>query len=269
MLDLSKPKDALKANRKILCSLEDGKAAVFHWEGRMYSRVEGERDRHLFNLLGMNIRQCATVRDAEKGEGFRMVSRELMLYLDPKTDEILRRWINPWNGEEVDVMHVANDPVNMPAPAFVDGFDKNPFALRLREEGEWVFSANEVPLFYPNPLGGDYQDYIGNHYHVMEVFDFTLLAKDLFDESRDRVDHVAISWVRIAQFLPWMKMGSRPGLMVANAMGRKLGSFDALPQVLKEEIAQNYPTYTSPPSLDDARPNETTWTAFKKKLEGR
>ena len=50
--------------------------------------------------------------DDEKGAGFKLVSREILLYKDPVTDEVLATWENPWTGETVDVLHVANDPVN-------------------------------------------------------------------------------------------------------------------------------------------------------------
>ena len=50
-------------------------------------------------------------------------------------------------------------------------------------------------------------------------------------------------------------------------MGNKLKNYDELPKVLKDEIALNYPTYTAPPPGDDARPNETTWTMFKKMVD--
>ena len=35
----------------------------------------------------------------------------------------------------------------------------------------------------------------------------------------------------------------------------------------KDEIATNYPVYRTPPPGDDARPNETSWTYFKKAVE--
>ena len=73
-----------------------------------------------FRVVGMNVRQCVTLDDPEKGEGYRMVSREIMLYLDPQSGEILRDWENPWTGEMVKVLHVANDPVNG-RPAFPRG----------------------------------------------------------------------------------------------------------------------------------------------------
>jgi len=56
----------LKASRKITCSLEDNKPIVYWWYGSMYSRVQGEKDRLLFKVEGMNIRQCATIEDPKE-----------------------------------------------------------------------------------------------------------------------------------------------------------------------------------------------------------
>ena len=103
----------VQLNRKIHCSLEDSSPQVYQWFGRTWSRVPGERDRHLFNLDGMNIRQCVAIEDPVRGVGYRMVSREIMLYLDPETNEVLRTH-SPIPGPAPKTMsiHVANDPVN-------------------------------------------------------------------------------------------------------------------------------------------------------------
>ena len=53
-LDLDNPEDAVKALRKTQCHLEDGKPAVFWWSGNAYSRVPGEKDRHLFAYQAMS-----------------------------------------------------------------------------------------------------------------------------------------------------------------------------------------------------------------------
>jgi len=39
--------------------------------------------------------------------------------------------------------------------------------------------------------------------------------------------------------------------------------------VVKREVEANYPEYKTPPPADDARPNETSWTYFKKKLDAK
>ena len=81
--ELNPGKGYLTASRKITCSLKDNQPIVYWGYGRAYSRVPGERDKLLFRVEGMNIRQCATIEDDKRGLGFRMVSRELLFYQDP------------------------------------------------------------------------------------------------------------------------------------------------------------------------------------------
>ena len=265
-LDLSKPADALAASRKIQCSLKDNVAVVYHWAGKVFSRVEGEPDRHLFDVEGMNVRQCTTVSDPALGTGYRQVSRELMFYLDPATKQVLKTWTNPWTQKTVEVVHVANDPVNS-RPSFPVTAAGKPFDLGARVENGRVFMPVEVPLFYTNPLGGDYQVNAGNQYHAMEIFDFTADEKDLLDATKSSAN-AAIAWVRISPWLPWMEMSGRGGVLVFNAVGQTVPQGIAgLPQVIREQIAATYPVYAAPPPVDDARPNETSWTYFRKRAD--
>ena len=263
MLDPSDPEDALEISKRLQCGASADEPAVYHWSGNIYGRSPGQRDKLLFKGDGMNIRRCVEVNDPVRGKGWRLISREIMLMLDPETGEVVDDWTNPYTGETVEVMQIHNDPVNG-RPNFARGADGEAFSLgTLREEGPYVFIPFEVPLFYTNALGGDYQQYVGNQYHAMEIFDFAALKSELYDSSRPTA-YPMISWVRISQWAPWMEMGSRPGLMIFNAMGRKLpGGFEELPDVLKNEIRENYPIYEQAPPKDDARPNETTWTKFK------
>lgn len=264
-LDPNVPADALEISKRTQCGVKDGEPAVYHWSGKVYSRIDGEPDRLLFLGEGMNIRQCVAVEDPKRGKGYRQVSREVMLFLDPKTGEIARQWANPWTGETVPVGHIANDPVNG-RPSFPLGADGKPFTVSMKRMGQWAQMPVEVPLFYENPLGGDYQDYVGNKYHAMEIFDFAARADELLD-TKYPTAYPSVSWVRVSDWMPWMKMRGRHGNIIFNAMGAKVKSFDELPAVLKDEIAKNYPAWTSPPPGDDARPNETTWTVFKKQID--
>ncbi len=263
MLDPNDPQDALEISKRLQCGVSADEPAVYHWSGNIYGRSPGVRDKLLFKGEGMNIRRCVEVTDPERGTGWRLISREIMLMLDPETGEVVDEWENPYTGETVTVMQIHNDPVNG-RPNFPVGRDGSPFKLStMRESGPYVFIPFEVPLFYPNPLAGDYQNYVGNSYHAMEIFDFAALKSDLYDSSKPTA-YPMISWVRISPWAPWMEMGGRPGHMVFNAMGQKLpGGFEELPNVLKNEIRENYPIYEQAPPKDDTRRNETTWTKFK------
>lgn len=257
----------IKLNRKLHCSLKDGEEVTYRWWGNAYSRIPGERDTLLFKLEGMNVRQCVTITDAKLGTGYRMVSREIMLYLDPETGEIMRKWENPLTGVANDVIHVANDPVNG-RPMYPVGKDGKERKFPASFLNGTYFANFEVPLFYHNPLGGDYQKQIGGTYHSAEIFDFSGNSADLLDASTD-IEYGNIAWVRIAKWLPWMDMGDRSGIMYFNAVGKKLNSWDELPDVMKKEIAANYPEYTNAPPADDKRKNETSWTYMKKIIDQR
>ena len=71
---------------------------------------------------------------------------------------------------------------------------------------------------------------------------------------------------RISDWLPWMKMRGRTGIIYFHTSGRKLEDFEQLPDILKDFIDDRYPKYREAPPVDDDRPNETSWTYFKKVL---
>lgn len=267
-LKLADPDDALRAFRKAQVSLIDGKPTIFWAQGRIYSRIPGEPDRLLFTFQFMNIRAAKTVYEPGRGYGYRMVSRELLIYQDPRTGRTLRAWSNPWTGEAVEVVHVANDPVNMPV-IHARG-PEGPF----RFPGTFVEGGGSmdvtIPLLYPNPLAGEaYREYGGGSpmYQAIEMFSFHFNEEDLLGPSDDAF--ATVSWSRVGPWLPWMRMGDRPGSLVYAGSGQKVSSFDALPPSLREEIDRAYPAWRSPPPLDDSRPNETTWTYFKRMLDSR
>jgi len=262
-IDLDAPEGALLAMRKIQCSTADGVPATFWWHGNVFSRVTGEPDRLLFLIEGMNIRQCGMLSGDENDPGFKMVSREILLYLDPQTGDLLETWDNPWTGQTLNVLHVSNDPVN--GRYGRTSRDGTPFSLPFTVQGNQWWLTSTIPLFYKNPLGGEYQKYIGGNYHATEMFNFFGDLPSLLDDNLTSVPS-RVGWVRMSRWLPWMEMGDRPGLLYFHTAGRKLDSFDDLSDMMKAQIAENYPKYAQPPPLDDERRNETSWTFFKKNL---
>lgn len=266
-LDLKPGAEQLDAYRKIQCSTVDGRPTTYWWLGKVYSRVPGERDRVLFQVEGMNIRQCGTVNDEERGAGMRLVTREILLYKDPKTGEVVDRWQNPWTNETVDIIHVTNDPVNQPG-VYPIGNDGKPFSLPVTVSGNKWWLTSAVPLFYTNPLGGDYQQYVGGTYHATEMFNFIGEVDDITNPKNASAD-VTVGWVRISRWLPWMRMGDRPGILYFHTAGRKVGDYANLPDSMREVIAARWPEYTAPPPINDQRPNETSWTYFKKTIDAQ
>lgn len=262
-LDPADPADAILLAQKMNCSLNEGETVLYWWQGGAMSRMPGEKDRHIFNVQGMNIRQCRNFEDPERGHGYRSVSRELLIYLDPETNEVLRSWTNPWTGEEVKVVHVANDPVNMRGPSFAYRADGTGYRFNGRFMKGRVWTTGYVPLYYKNPLGGDYQDYVGGAYHAMEMLNGYAYEDELLDPELKTLKRYSLSWARTSKWLPWMRMGDRPGMMIFTTIGKRVSGIDALSEPLLSELRSNYPEYAQPPPLDDDRPNVTSWSYFK------
>ena len=116
-------------------------------------------------------------------------------------------------------------------------------------------------------MAGDYQEYVGGTYHAREFGTGATPVEDLLDGDADKVKDRVISWARVSKWLPWMKMGDRDGVAVFHTAGMRLDSWDDLPDVVKNEIKKNYPTYVTAPPLDDDRLNETSWTVTQKAID--
>ena len=170
-----------------------------------------------------------------------------------------------------DSLHVANDPVNMRAYRYLRNEDGEPADLSrtFRVYGDVAASSAEVPLFYKNPLGGEYQAYVGGMYHAMEIFNTFYSTERLMDMQADSMGDTHLAWSRVAQWLPWLEMGDRPGIMIFNATGFSTFDKDKIPERLADILNERYPLYWTPPPLDDDRPNETSWTVFKKHIESQ
>jgi len=113
----------------------------------------------------------------------------------------------------------------------------------------------------------EYQEYVGGTYQAIEMFGFFFREDELLGPSDTATANV--SWARASRWLPWMKMGDRVGYLLFSGYGGSVRAWDSLPESLRREIDANYPAYKAPPPLDDSRPNETSWTVFKKWMDGK
>ena len=260
-LDPSDPIETLEIKRKIACSTIDGEVSYYSWSGQAFSRRMGEKDTHLFDVEGMSARTCYKAEDTKRGGGYRLISREILLYIDKDTGEILSQWLNPWSGETVEVYHVENDPVNF------DHYENDRQGLPVIWNGivngsMWRVRRN-VPLFYRNPLAGAFQDEVGGKYHATEMFNFFGPADELLSKHTTK-SHAMVGWVRLSDWLPWMKMRGREGAIFFHTSGSRVGSVEEMSERMQKYIAQKAPIYRVPPPAGDERPNMTSWSGYMK-----
>ncbi|MEB3358140.1 MAG: DUF1838 domain-containing protein [Synechococcales bacterium] len=237
---------------KTRSSLDASQSTFLTWSGAIYAFVPGEKRNRLFKMVGMSVSRCIPT---EPGS-WDFTSRELTYYLHPETGEVLRQWENPWTGELLPVMHVANNPVQ--------GRFKGTFPAQV--DGDQTTFVFDLFATYPNPLATDskFADYSPNPtYQATELFKIVVPTADLLNPEVLSVSQLQLYWDRIGPWVPWMKMGDRPGQLIYSACGRKVSGFHELPQLLQDEITTRVPLYKkAPPSLLGGE-DMTSWLYFQ------
>jgi hypothetical protein len=109
-LDLSTPRGCREAWARLAANT-DMKSTKYGWYTGIVQGVRpGEAIRDLVGFTGFS---CAKLipNDGED-PGYKKILREIGFYTDLKTGEILEEWTNPYLGEKVKVVPIANDPFN-------------------------------------------------------------------------------------------------------------------------------------------------------------
>jgi len=255
-LDLQNPADNMRAFMKARASL-DGADIVTWFTGNVHAWIPGGKFRpFLLAFEGYNV-----ARGVEVDGGWDLLTREAVFYKDPASGEILERWTNPWTNNEVKVVHVWNDPVNQ---RFRLQGPRGPWLVPVTGIGDEVYFNVDVLLAYPSPLPRaqfpeNSQDDL---YQAAELFQFFASRRELEDPSGVNAA-CQVSWTRLAPWLPWMEMGDRAGQLVYHCRGRKLDSWDDLPEHIRSHVETNDPKFKRAPE-SFSEPNETSWTYFRK-----
>ncbi|MDD4224004.1 MAG: DUF1838 family protein [Candidatus Cloacimonetes bacterium] len=236
-----------------------GGECVFHWQGKAYSYIPGERRKDLFSVEGYNI-----VRALPDERGYLLLGKEVMLFLHNQSGEILQSWFNPISGRDVPVIHVFNDPANMDLRFSGEQFDLLHLVLPSTQlDGQIAWHHDLFPL-YPNPLSR--QDFPlfsqSDLYQAADISQYLVKQSDLEDPLQQSVPAL-YSFTRIYPWLPFMRMGERPGNLIMVGRGRKLeGGFGDLPQYLRDYVLAQNPEFSRAPDAY-SQPNQTIWTNFQ------
>lgn len=237
----------------------DGNDTTTWWVGDVYTWGPGETNKHVFGFEGLNVARMVAVDG-----GYEMLARECAFYLDPRSRAILSGWDNPITEAPVEVVHIWNDPVNQ--RWLLDG-PRGPFRIPVTQLGDRVCFNMDIPLAYPSPLPTAKfpENSADDTYRALELFQFYAPIAPLLSETSTNVE-CELSWMRMSPWLPWMKMGDRPGGLVFHCRGRKLESYSQVPVRTRDYIAANKAEYATAPRTW-SEPNETSWTYFRKLAE--
>ncbi len=258
-VDLTKPRDYLDAFMRVRGDLS-GAETVFHWSGKVYSFVPGEARKELFGFEGFSVARTVPVEG-----GYQLLTREAAFYLEPRSGEILSKWKNPFTNKEVDVIHIWNDPVNQDLVFSDEEIRFISKILPSETLGDEIAFYMDIFPFYDSPLPRREYSQFSQHdkYQAAEFFQFFVDRSALEDSTLTSVP-ASITWTRISPWMPFMRMGNKPGNLVFQCRGRKLeGGFEALPAKIRDYVMATNPLFEKAPETY-TEPNETSWTYFKK-----
>ena len=199
----------------------------------------------------------------EGEHGYRRVLREVVFYTDLETGEVLEEMENPFTGEKVRVVPVANDPFNriireseLSRPSF-GGLNTNekleakPFILNWKLfPNDRLMMERHINLYYPNALDPKkwIRESAGPMNQVTETYVYNMSLADLQNPELTTLDTTTV-WGRHTPWLPWMLMGQTPGHCLYNVMAASLNSLEEAPdQRIIEYIAKHYPKYLDAPT---------------------
>ena len=231
-----------------------GKQLYYNWSGEItWSLEPGQTPQKLCSIMGMNATKVLLKHDPDHGEmGYRL-NRELGLYCDSETLEVLNHWISP-AGEKVTVVHIAN--------RMVQGALQEKMIV-VPQGQPYLAKTTEFPLVYPHPLATDvrYRDYCpGDKFEGVETF--------VSHFARPGVTDVPpATWARDCPWLPWMKLGyGHPARLYFKTTIQRVESFEELHPTLVRLVRDRLPMYEFTPDECD-EPNMTSLTYFKRYFE--
>jgi hypothetical protein len=213
-------------------------------------------------LVGFEV--FSTIRVLRQPDGsYQRMTKETIFYTDVATGQILDEWDNPYTGERVRVVDVANDPYNWVISEYVqppalpgaisDGKavpGGKPFLMKWSVFGpDTIVLTQDFHGYYPNRLDPATwpRESAGPMVQSSELFRYFISREILEDPTKTHVPHNG-SWVRVQPWLPWMLMGQTPGHVMYDGIFRPSRSLDYYAPGVVERIRSRYPQYLEAPT---------------------
>ena len=254
-------------------SLDESEDAIGWYSARIFQVVGDYKViTPLFDLEGFGVSRHEKMADGS----FRRFQRECGFYKDMRSGEIMEDWTTPMNGKSCKVSHIHNDPVNAHLKEeFPLGFGATedqtvqmmPFILPWQFMGETAFASFDVNLDWKSPLDpAEWPEASpGDRVRVSEYQQWNFAAEQLDDQSRAKI-YTNGSWQRIANWLPWMKMGQADGHLFYRSHIKSLKGVEEIPAKVRAYAEKNYPEYFEAPK-EWIVPNESSYEVYAKNNE--
>ena len=213
----------------------DGQLVIGCLTGRYYGVVDAE----ITPLFGLSAATLARFRPTPDG-GREVVTREFAFFTDLAGEKALDRLVNPYTGETVDVPTVSSAPAKvhilpnldlsreMAVPGLV--FEHHVLPPEARGDDVWFTEVTRSSVTMPGGKPLRYSESITLHAR----------RSDLERPGAVRAT-TNLSYTNVVGWRPWLKMGDRPGNLMAIGAGRHAVTPAELPASWIEGMRLHYP----------------------------
>ena len=258
VLDYKNPKWNRDALARIHGNTDFSQEKIGWYKGKAMGVVPGKKNIEICGFEGFSVTRLIPWENG----AYRKLLREVGFYTDLKTGEILEEIENPYTGEIVRTVPIANDPFNFtieefwPEPPSYGGLNtvkppRVPMIKKWQEKGDTVLLESDIHLFYPSALQPDKwpRESPGEMTRVSELFRYILDRNQLGDPDNTSVEFFG-TWVRETPWFPWLLMDQAPGhCMYVCDMGA-WDHWDYVPQNIIDAAKAIDPKFLSAPTED-------------------
>lgn len=258
ILDYDNPKWNRDAYARLSGNLDFSKEKIGWYKGKAIGVVPGKKNIDICGFEGFSVARLLPLEDGS----YRKVLREVGFYRDLKTGEIMDTMENPYTGETVNVIPIANDPFNFTISEYArsapkygglnsEAAPKIPFLLNWQERGDTVTMARDIHLFYPSALKPDTwpRETPGLMTQVTEAFNYSIDRNQLGDPDNTSLTFTG-TWTRVTPWFPWMLMDQAPGHIVYICDQGACDHWDFIAQDILDAAKAIDPKYLSAPTED-------------------
>jgi len=240
------------------------------WKGKAFGVTPNQKNLELCGFEGFSVTRLLRNEDGS----YRKLLREVGFYTNLKTGEILETFENPYTGETVKVVPVANDPYNYtisefyPEPPSYGGLNKEkkprvPLLLDWDKRNDTVLLTTDIHLYYPSALQPSEwpRESPGAMTRVSEMFRYYMKASDVGNPDLTSIPYIG-SWVRETPWFPWMLMDQAEGHCMYVVDHGNGDTIDIVDPRIVEAARKLDPKYLSAP-LKDYGPSLSSLETYK------
>jgi hypothetical protein len=267
-LDLTTPEGNVEAYARIQGNT-DPEATSYSWyTGRVTGVRPGEAAQDLMKIIGMG---AVRMLPLENEAGYHMLRKELGFFTHSDSGEVIDRWTNPYLGESVEVVHLANPAINVKIQpyrqrqglyeAVGDDGRGTPFILPWQLVGGRAMVEQHANLWAKNPMDPKIwrRESAGEHIRISDSNTFNVAIDDLQNPALKKVPSFG-NWTHQRPWQPWMLMGQQAGFIQYTCFTGSAASLDDMPSQIVSLAKSRFPDFLEAPT--EMKPPESSLARY-------